>query len=259
MAQALIEKSPPGTHIDERRRYDNETQKDAVGVEQVYQWAYWPSPPSASQVDIIFVSGGEEHSVTSFVGESSQDPQEPQVHPPADAVLNTDVEDFLRHIRYLLLRTARGPLYEHLDRVDDRYIRFRGKLIATLLDEPIEDGVTHPAEGFIDEALRAGSSDCKRWLSQVLIEYYPVRPSLCASIVRCIGRLDYDRVRRWGMRVVENALQNRDAEVREAAIRAIEAWERPEAIEMLRRHSDAEPWLNEYVQQVIVDLSGAPA
>ncbi len=137
-----------------------------------------------------------------------------------------------------------------------RYDRFRTKLIATLLDEAIEDGVTHPAESLIDEAFRADSSDCQNWLSQVLVEHYPTRPSLCASIVRCIGRLDYDRVRGWGMRVVDDALQNRDIEVREAAIRALEAWGRPAALDVLRRHKDAVAWLNEYVRQVVVDLSG---
>ena len=139
---------------------------------------------------------------------------------------------------------------------ENRNVQFRSKLIATLLDESIEDGVTHPAEGLIDEALRADSSDCQNRLSQVLVEYYPNRPALCASIIRCIRRLDYVRVRGWGLRVVDDAMQNRDTEVREAAIRALEAWGGPEALDMLRRHKDAEAWLDEYVQQVIVDLSG---
>ncbi len=173
-----------------------------------------------------------------------------------DAVLNLPEEDLLRHVRRTHWNIAQCASSLPVTRIDQQYIRFRSKLIAALLDEPIEDGVTHPAEGLIDEALRVDPSDCQNWLSQVLVEHYPTRPSLCASIVRCIGRLNYDRIRGWGMRVIDDALQNRDAEVREATIRALEAWGGPAALKMLRRHEDPVAWLNEYVQQVIVDLSG---
>lgn len=198
-------------------------------------------------------SASEEHGTApseteAFLISSSQD--------QADAVLNADDKHLSRHVRRTHWDIAQRATSFDLARIDHQYIRFRSKLIAALLDEPIEDGVTHPGEGLIDEALREDSSDCQNWLSQVLVEHYATRPSLCASIVRCIGRLDYDQVRGWGMRVIDDALRNRDAEVREAAIRALEAWGGPAALEMLRRHKDAEAWLNEYVQQVIVDLSG---
>lgn len=136
------------------------------------------------------------------------------------------------------------------------YKSFRSKLISTLVDEPIEDGVTHPAEHVIDEALRTNSWECRDWLSRALVEHYQTRPSISASIVRCVGRLEYDRVGNWGMRVADDALRHKDVEVREAAVRALEAWGGCEALGVLRRHRDTEAWLNEYVQQVIVDLTG---
>lgn len=212
----------------------------------------------ASQAGMLrFVSGGEEHTTAPPHIEALLDSP---THQQANATpITPDEEYFFRHMRRTHWNIAQRAPSFHLTLIDQQYIRFRGKLVATLLDEPIEDGVTHPAEGLIDEALRANSSHCLDWLSQVLGEHYPTRPSLCASIVRCIGRLDFVRVRGWGMRVVDDALQNSDTEVREAAIRALEAWGEPEALDMLRRHEDAEDWVNEYVQQVIVDLSGTNA
>lgn len=185
-----------------------------------------------------------------------------------EALADTPLTDVIKWLSELGISAARQPVPEYalkLSRLSEVYqaenrnVHFRSRLIATLLDEPIEDGVTHPAEGLIEEALCADSSDCQNGLSQVLVENYPTRPTLCASILRCIGRIDYVRVREWGLGVVDDALQNRDTEVREAAIRALEAWGGPEALDMLRSHKDAEAWLDEYVQQVIVDLSETTA
>ena len=144
-----------------------------------------------------------------------------------------------------------------LTQAEHRYERFRNRLIAALLDEPIEDGVTHPAEHVIDEALRKNSSECRDWLSETMVEHYQTRPSIGASIVRCIGRLESDRVGNWGMHVADDALRHKDVEVREAAVRALEAWGGCEALSMLRSHRDSVAWLNEYVNQVIADLSRA--
>lgn len=240
MTDVLEAKTPAETHTVEG---------DWADTSKLSGW----NPP-APQVGILrFVSGGKEYG-TAPSGDEAFLVSSPQYQ--ADAVLNTADEDLLRHVRRAHLNIAQHASSFRWTRIDPQYIRFRGKLIATLLDEPIEDGVTHPAEGLIDEALRADSSDWQDWLFQVLVEHYPTRPSLCASIIRCIGRLDYDRVGGWGMRVVDHALRNRDSEIREAAIRALEAWGGREALEMLRHHTDAKAWLNEYAQQVIVDLSG---
>lgn len=209
-------------------------------------------PMSSAGLRLI-ESASEEHSIEfSRTGglpvSSSQD--------RTDAVLNPDDEYFSWHVRRTLCKIAlRAPSFD-LTRIDHQYIRFRSKLIAALLDEPIEDGVTHPAEHVIDEALRTNSSEWRDWLARALNEHYQTRPSLSASIVRCIGRLDYDCVGGWGMRVIDDALRHKDVEVREAAVRALEAWGGYEALNILRSHRDSVAWLNEYVDQVIVDLSG---
>jgi hypothetical protein len=81
--------------------------------------------------------------------------------------------------------TSRSPCWSESEA---SYDSFRNILVALLLDEPIEDGVTHPAEAVINETLRANSSRCLDWLSRVLVEVYPFRPRLSASVLRCIGR-----------------------------------------------------------------------
>ncbi len=236
MAEILEVKASPGTYTVKREGDENiETRKRGAGAEKPSQRMLLAWEELASRPNILVCQDTEYSTASSGVRPLF-------VSSPPD---QADV----------LFETPGADLPARLQ-VEQRYRSFRSKLIATLLDEPIEDGVTHPAEHLIDKALRIDSADCQNWLSQALVELYPTRPTLGASIVRCIGRLDYERVGEWGMHVVDDALRNRDVEVREAAIRALEAWGGRAALEMLRGHKDTKDWLNEYVQQVIVDLSG---
>jgi len=127
--------------------------------------------------------------------------------------------------------------------------------LLTLLGEPIEDGIAHPAEVFVEDGLRMNRSVVCDWLWRAVVEDCRDRPSAGASIIRVIGRQSSELVRQWGLRIADEALQHGDAEVREAGIRALEAWGGSDALGILRRHVDAEPWLNSYIAQVLRDLS----
>ena len=138
------------------------------------------------------------------------------------------------------------------------YSNFRARLIAELKDNPIEDGIEHPAEYVIKEALRTNRGLCLAYVSRIIGEHAQSRPSTAASIIRCVGRFKYVHVGDRGMHIVEDALRDKDAEVREAGIRALEAWGGHAALRMLYHHLSygckEEPWLRDYVRQVIADL-----
>lgn len=132
---------------------------------------------------------------------------------------------------------------------------FKIILISTLLDEAIEDGVGHPAESVIREGL--ATNRLANWdvLTEILTTNYDSRPSLCASLIRCFGRLERKLVGKWGLIEVERALLHSDAEVRDAAIRALEEWGGEESRRILCDHNDCESWLDEFARQVVRDLS----
>ena len=138
------------------------------------------------------------------------------------------------------------------------YSSFRARLIAELNDKPIEDGIEHPAEYVIKEALRTNRGLCLAYVSRIIGEHAQSRPSTAASIIRCVGRLKSVQAGTWGVGIVEDALRDKDAEVREAGIRALEAWGGHAALRMLYHHLSygckEEPWLRDYVRQVIADL-----
>jgi len=132
---------------------------------------------------------------------------------------------------------------------------FRNSLIRTLEDDPIEDGVPHPAEGLIDKAMTVNVTACLDWLARAFTEYSSARPATCAALVRCIGRIKYDRVGSWGLGIARVAIKHIDIEVRESAVRALEAWEAPMSLSILRSHTEPDGWLADYIRRVIADMS----
>ena len=139
--------------------------------------------------------------------------------------------------------------------VDQPYAKFRSKLISIFSDSHIEDGVTHPSEDFLIETLKSDVPNCRRWVSRFFTEQYKDSPSLCADIVRCVGRLDNDCFPGLIFRISDDALLHKDVEVREAAVLSLEYVGGPSSLDRLRRHNDSAVWLDEYVQRVIIDLS----
>lgn len=171
---------------------------------------------------------------------------------PCFGFYDSELLDYLeRDRRSTGISQVQHPFWTQLE---SKYRRFRRRLIGLLCEEPIEEGVSHPADQLIKESLDADQVTCRDWLSRSLAENLYLRTSIAASILRCIGRLSSGQVGTWGIDVVEKAICSDDAEVRDAAIRALEKWGTDECLLVLRQHRDPEGWLDDYVQQVICDL-----
>ena len=126
-------------------------------------------------------------------------------------------------------------------------------LSATFEVEPVEDGIAHPAEHILEDALH--TADQRSVLSRVgALCTNPTRPSFAASSLRCLGRLQSPGSSVWRAGVVRAALASPAAELRDAAVQAAESWGDPHLVQVLRSHRETEPWLSRYVREVIEDL-----
>ena len=115
-------------------------------------------------------------------------------------------------------------------------------------EEPIEDGMEHPAERVLLDLAR-GSGVAAILASRLREGSYRHR----AALLRCVGRLPVGLAGEWGIPLAAAMLEDRDIEIRDAAIRALELWGAPAATDALRVHSEKEPvkWLADYVRLVV--------
>ena len=129
---------------------------------------------------------------------------------------------------------------------------FTSQIIGALEAEPIEDGYTHPAESILHKAIEVHGTDAGRRLHTLV--FFESKPSLGASILRLLGRIR-PLTDKWRVETLKKALAYSDIEMRDAAIQAAELWEGDGVVEVLRGHLEPIPWLLDYMEGVISDLT----
>jgi hypothetical protein len=133
---------------------------------------------------------------------------------------------------------------------------FNQNLLRAIELETLEDGYSHPAERIIEDALKRYRSIAVAWIQSIYLKNIK-RGTVCAGLLRCIGRLKRDLTKTWGLVMAISGLSHPNMEVREAAVRALEMWGGQEALETLKAYVSIEDvaWLKNYIEQVIQDLS----
>ena len=119
--------------------------------------------------------------------------------------------------------------------------------------KPLEDGMDHPAEEIIGQALKS-SEDIRvlDWLMEFCQDV--AHPNFAASVLRCLGRQVCPGTESWRTNLVSRALDMNDAEIRDAAVQAAEFWGCKGIRNALELHQEPLPWLREYVRGVVEDL-----
>lgn len=157
---------------------------------------------------------------------------------------------FSQKIQFIPKESGTGPSQE-IETHDRNIFRFR--LLRALRDEPVEDGVFHEAEAILEKCFLRFPNNAPTWV-RALYKQLDVSPGLAAGLLQCLGRVDYDVVGSVGRFVAMAGLQHSDAEVRDAAICAVEQWRRVELRDLLLGHRDSISWITEYAESVAEDL-----
>ena len=138
--------------------------------------------------------------------------------------------------------------------------RLAARLRAAFDDNPLEDGMDHSAERIIGKTLQSiEGQPVLDWLSAFSLD--AAYPSFGASVLRCLGRLPVEKTDQthvgtgsWRAGLVRDALAMDDVEIRDAAVQAAELWGDQDLIDVLTSHNEPEPWLRDYIRDVIDDL-----
>ncbi len=114
--------------------------------------------------------------------------------------------------------------------------------------QPVEDGDSHPAEELVADHIERfdGGGLVEHALSGDGSTHAP-------ELIRLMGRTpeiapDLRRL------IVGRGLASGDLAVRDASIQAVETWEDPSLIALIRAHRDPVGWLAEYAEMVVRDL-----
>ena len=158
------------------------------------------------------------------------------------------------------MRTSRRNVASQQDQsagaeVSGRMARLEAALLNAIGAEPVEDGIVHPAEQILDEAIRSvPASTVEKWLEGLILDTRS--PATSAALLRCLGRKRDVGTVQWRGRLVREVLRKPDVELRNAAVQAAESWGDAELATVLREHNEPVRWLRQYIVAVAQELEG---
>lgn len=105
-------------------------------------------------------------------------------------------------------------------------------LYSAFEEEPFENGIDHPADQIIEDALRSFRDE--RILEQFDAWFLDIeRPEFASSILRSLGRQTDIGNSTWRAGIVRDALATDDIEIRDAAVPVAEFWGGTEIVDTL--------------------------
>ena len=127
------------------------------------------------------------------------------------------------------------------------------KLWAIFQANPVEDGIDHPGEVVIREALQSMDGyPVLEWLKMFSAD--TANPHFAASVLRCLGRQQRLGTASWRIEVIREALSTDAVDLRDAAAQAAESWGGLEMRDVLQEHTDPVPWLQKYILDILNDI-----
>lgn len=121
----------------------------------------------------------------------------------------------------------------------------------TLLSEPYDDGMKHPAETQILAIV--SSQDGGSAALEYLCAQVAANRQAFAVLLRCLAHISDASCDNLKLRLASRALESDDIELREGGVRILEAYGGKQAHELLAAHVESDTWLRRYIEQVLLD------
>jgi hypothetical protein len=131
--------------------------------------------------------------------------------------------------------------------------RFTDTLLHLIREEIFEYGMENAADIFVQEHLKNNPFITKNCINSIFLKNF-ANIGVTTGLLRIIAHLDYTEIEPTGPTIAVAALSHENAEVRESGIRAFENWEDISSLEYLKHIKCKEQWLQDYLEQVIIDL-----
>lgn len=162
-------------------------------------------------------------------------------------VLNVD------DLAYIRDHTPFGLNIVDLDEVNAEKEKLKSWLMNAFDVEPLENGVTHPAEEIISQFLLKSKGPLVfTWLEELIVN--TTRPAFVSSIILCLGRFEQLGTADWRATIIRQSLASENIEIRDAAVQAAESWGGSSIRDILLQHNEQILWLRDYIQSIVEDL-----
>lgn len=140
-----------------------------------------------------------------------------------------------------------------LQSIEEYKKQFSDTLLQLIHEEIFEYGMENAADKFVQKSLLNNPELTKICLNTILLEHF-VDVEVATGLLRIISHLNYTDIYPTGPTMALSVLNHEDAEIRECGIRAFENWGNADSLDYLKHIKCKEKWLQDYLEQVIIEL-----
>jgi hypothetical protein len=132
--------------------------------------------------------------------------------------------------------------------------QFYDKLFDSIINDEFEYGKNSKSEYLLQAMLKENSHLTKEVLEQICKENRSKINIIC-GLLRIISHFEYSELKPQCISIVTSLISHKNEEVVECVIRCCENWENDEALNVLRKIKCRSDWMNNYLQEVINNIS----
>lgn len=126
--------------------------------------------------------------------------------------------------------------------------------ISLLREEDFEFGYITRSEEILRDQFKINALATRNWLNEIFLKYFNDEQILI-GVLRIIGRFSEQMIFPQGQTIALASLCHKNDEIKELGIRAFEKWISYDSLNILSKIKTETHWLQEYVDQVILDLN----
>ena len=131
--------------------------------------------------------------------------------------------------------------------------KFSDKLISLIHEEDFEYGIGNKTDELVLSQINLNALATKEWLNNLFVKHFD-NVAIIAGILRIVARTNYMLIYPQGQTMAIAALSHSSTEVQECGVRAFENWGRHDSIKILENTTANAKWLQEYINDVILDI-----
>jgi hypothetical protein len=133
--------------------------------------------------------------------------------------------------------------------------KFYIQIFNSLTNDDFEYGKSSKTEIILKKLLEDNNNLAKEAIQYLWVKNYSDKNILCA-LLRTISHFDYYELSPQNMLFTTSAIAHKDEEVIECAIRCCENWDNNEVLDILKNVKCHVDWMNNYLNEVIMNIGG---
>lgn len=131
--------------------------------------------------------------------------------------------------------------------------KYTQEFLNLILEDDFEYGYSSQSETFVKKLFNINTLITKEWLNTIFIDYFN-DTRIIIGLLHIISHLNYYKIYPQGQTMAIAALSHTSSQVIECGIRVFENWGTSDSLKLLKNVQCRDMWLQEYVEQVILDL-----